>query len=194
MIHPKLRKGFPVVPRVKYLLRAPIVTQDTDYTCGVAALQSVLYFWDEDEEYFEPKLAKRLKANTKDGVVSAQIESFARNHDFKVDIKEGIELEELKKYIREGKPVIVLLQAWRSSPRIKWSRWKDGHFAVVIGYDSRNIYFMDTSTVGNYTYIPTKEFIDRWHDEDGGKKVKNFGIILWKGKRYFDDRIAVKMK
>ena len=39
-----------------------------------------------------------------------------------------------------------------------------------------------------------KEFIDRWHDEDGGKKVKNFGIILWKGKRYFDDRIAVKMK
>jgi predicted double-glycine peptidase len=190
----RIRKDRPIVRRIKNFIRVPIVGQDTNYTCGVAALQSVLYYWDESEDYFASRLAKRLKANIDDGVVSGQIEAFAKSRGFKVVIREKIQLNELKKYLKNGKPIIILLQAWRKSSAVKWSGWNEGHFAVAIGYDKENIYFMDPSTTGNYTFIPINEFMKRWHDRDGRSKVHQLGIIIWKGKPYFDDRIAVKMQ
>lgn len=33
----------------------------------------------------------------------------------------------------------------------------------IIGYDLERFYFMDPSTLANYTYIPVQEFEDRWH-------------------------------
>jgi hypothetical protein len=38
---------------------------------------------------------------------------------------------------------------------------------------------MDPATIGNYTYIPIPEFLDRWHDQDRPrKKLYNFGIVI----------------
>ena len=180
--------------QLKSLIRVPIVNQASDFTCGVAAMLSVLYYWDKKEDDYETNLAKRLKANGKDGVVSTQIKRYARSRGFKVLRKENMALEEIEDFIRDGKPVLVLLQAWPDSKRAAWKgKWKDGHFAVAIGSDAHNIYFMDPSTLGNYTYIPKKEFIDRWHDWDGDKQVCHLGVVIWRGRPSFDHRIVVKM-
>lgn len=60
--------------------------------------------------------------------------------------------------------------------------WDDGHYAVVVGYDQSNIYFMDPSTLGNYTCIPTEAFLTRWHDcyEEAGKVIRlnRFGMVF----------------
>ena len=182
-----------ILNQLKSLIHVPIVNQASDFTCGVAAMLSVLYYWDKKEDDYETKLAKRLKANDKDGVVSAQIKRYARSRGFKVLRKENMALEEIEDFIRGGKPVLVLLQAWPDSKRATWEGWKDGHFVVAIGSDAHNIYFMDPSTLGNYTYIPKKEFIDRWHDWDGYKQVHHLGVVIWRGRPSFDHRVVVKM-
>jgi predicted double-glycine peptidase len=183
-----------LLDQLKSLIRVPIVNQASDFTCGVAAMLSVLYYWDKKEDDYETNLAKRLKANDKDGVVSTQIERYARSRDFQVLRKEDMDLEEIEDFIRDGKPVLVLLQAWPDSKRAGWKgKWENGHFAVAIGSDVDNIYFMDPSMLGNYTYIPKKEFIARWHDRDGNKKVHHLGVVIWRGRPSFDHRVVVKM-
>ncbi len=186
-------KRLHLISRVKTLIRVPFVNQGTDHTCGVAATLSVLYFWDKTEIY-EDDLAKILHTNEKTGTVTDQIMRYADSQSFSVIRNENMTLEGLKQHIRDGKPVIVLLQAWPTTYETPWPRkFKDGHFAVAIGYSSKNIYFMDPSTVGNYTFIPNSEFLKRWHDIDGSKSVKKFGLIIWKKRPAYDDRVAVKL-
>jgi predicted double-glycine peptidase len=187
-------KEHPIISNVKHFIRVPIVSQDTDYTCGVAALQSILYYWDANYDYYATTLSFRLQANVNDGVLVDQMVHFARRRGYQAYRKEWMKFEELKDLILEGKPVIVLLQAWRSSLKVKWTAWEDGHFSVVIGFDAENVYLMDPSTLGNYTYIPINEFMDRWHDRDGRDKVSHLGLAIWKGRPCFDDRIAIRMK
>jgi hypothetical protein len=43
------------------------------------------------------------------------------------------------------------------------------------------------STLGNNTYIPVEEFLDRWHDRDQrGKELIHFGIVIDGKKRAYD--------
>ncbi len=44
----------------KNFIPIPIVNQATDYTCGVAAMLSVLYYWDKGEDDYEVELAIKL--------------------------------------------------------------------------------------------------------------------------------------
>jgi predicted double-glycine peptidase len=101
-------------------------------------------------------------------------------------------LDDLRDFIDKGEPVIVLIQAWAESP-VDYSRdWEDGHYVVAIGYDRDNVYFMDPSTLGNYTYLPNREFFDRWHDEDAGVQLNHFGMIITMEERerfYEPDRL-----
>lgn len=88
----------------------------------------------------------------------------------------NLSLASLKKNIDHQHPVIVLLQAWGDQSSYE-EEWEDGHYAIAIGYDHRNIYFMDPSS-NKYAFIGQKEFETRWHDKDSKHKLKNFGIIL----------------
>lgn len=185
-----------LLDQVKSLIRVPIVDQATDYTCGVASTLSVLYYWDDNQDDYEMELARHLKANRKDGVISEQIMRYASSHGFTVLKEDNMALKEVEEFIRDGKPVIVLLQAWPDSKKRRWKDdWRDGHFAVAVGSDTHNVYFMDPSTKGNYTYIPKKEFIDRWHDYDGDRReVYHLGIVIWRDEPSFDHRVIVKME
>lgn len=94
---------------------------------------------------------------------------------------------DINKEINERKKLVICeIQAWTDNPPVDYSKsYDEGHFVVAIGYDDSNIYFMDPCTVGNYTYIPNKELITRWHDtnmDDSGKiiKTENLGIVLWR--------------
>src|SRR5205823_4615259 len=62
--------------------------------------------------------------------------------------------------------------------------WDDGHWVVAVGYDKNNLYFMDPSTAGRYTYIPKAQFLERWHDIMGkdNKHVQHISIFI-KGTR-----------
>jgi len=174
------------------ILRVPLTRQTSEYTCGVAVMQSLLYYLDDDDDYSEETLAKELKADPAEGTSYRAMADFAVSKGYRVEVRTGMSLDELRHYIDEGKPVVVLIQAWAESP-VDYSRdWEDGHYAVAIGYDRENIYFMDPSTLANYAYLPNREFLDRWHDKDKGERLDHFGLIISRpgsGKSYDPDRV-----
>lgn len=159
-------------------IRVPLTRQSRDYTCGTAALQSVLAYY--GAEFREDELEKALKSNQKDGTTYLEMARFALNKSFQVDIVKEMKFERLKSDIENGLPIICLIQAWPEHSVDYKSDWEDGHYVVAIGFDINNIYFMDPSTLGNYTYIPVAEFLSRWHDTDGKERLQNFGMVISK--------------
>lgn len=168
----------------KNFIYVPLTRQATDYTCGVGVTQSIFMYY--GDEYMEGELAKELKADPNEGTSYHNIDSFAKSNGYKVNIMKNMTLDQLKKNIDSKKPVIVLIQAWSEKPVDYKNDWEDGHYSIVIGYDSNRIYLMDPSTLGNYTYIPTKDFLDRWHDVDIKEKLFNFGMTIEKSKTKYN--------
>jgi predicted double-glycine peptidase len=156
----------------------PVTRQATDYTCGASALQSVMRYY--GDEYMEKELADTLKSDPNEGTGYHNIADFSQAQGYRVNIYKNMKFTDLKKLINGKKPVMVLLQAWSDEQTDYKNDWEDGHYAVVIGYDDKNVYFMDPSTLGNYTFIPVQQFLDRWHDTDGTEKLYNFGIVVEK--------------
>jgi predicted double-glycine peptidase len=172
------------------IIRLPLTRQATDYTCGVAALQSVLAFW--GDEHREDELSRLLKAGKVHGTAYRRMEKYARDHGYDVETRKNMSIDDLKHELDKRLPVIVLIQAWPTKP-VDFSRdWVDGHYVVAIGYDGQIIYFMDPSTLGNYTYIPTQQFIERWHDTDLKEKLRHFGMIVSREKSSYEPD-AVKL-
>jgi predicted double-glycine peptidase len=164
--------------KVDRLISVPLCRQATDYTCGAAALQSVLGFYGEDIR--EGELAEKLKSNSKDGTAYHEIADFARSRGCSVQVKTGASLGDLKKWLNSRQPVICLIQAWPDR-QVKYADdWEDGHYVVAVGYDAKNIYFMDPSTLGNYTYIPIPQFLERWHDKDQHEHLSHFAMLVTK--------------
>lgn len=184
----------PAVKLPANLIKLPLVRQATDYTCGVAALQSVLAYYGEESR--EDQLAKKLKANYHNGTAYQHIADFSRKLGFTVLINKQMTLADLKSAIDKKLPVILCIQAWGDGPASNnyKDKWDDGHYVVAAGYDEENIYFMDPSTLGNFAYIPTREFLERWHDTDGKERLSNFGMIISKEKSGYTPDIATFME
>ena len=173
------------IEEVDNLIQVPLVRQARDYTCGVSALRSLLLYY--GEEYGELELTKMIGASPRQGTSYRSIIRFANQkfqdplkRNFQMQIKTYMTMEDLRQLIDQGKPTIVLLQAW-GNPGVNWkTEWNEGHYAVVVGYDENNIYFMDPSILGHYAFIPIEEFLDRWHDRDPvtGEKLIRSGLVI----------------
>ena len=173
------------------LIRVPMTRQATDYTCGVAAVQSVLGYYGEDVH--EHALYAELHPEPVMGTNTHDIAALLNARGFEVFVATGAELSDLKKSLDSGKPVIVALQAWGNMPDYT-DEWEQGHFAVAIGYDDKNIYFMDPSTLGQYTYIPSQEFLARWHDYEKEGRLIRFMMTASRKKPAYDPEKILHME
>jgi len=181
--------SYPSINDVPNLIRLPLTRQATDHTCGVASLQSILFYY--GLEIREDNLAVELHT-TIDGTPYWNMVSFAKSQGFEVSVATNLTLDDLRKNIDLRRPVLVAIQAWMNPP-VDWSTYDEGHYVVVVGYDAANFYFMDPSTLGHYTYIPITEFLARWHDMGAdGTHLDQFGIVMTKvpAVPYDPDRIT----
>lgn len=178
------RRAIPRRSDVPSLLPVPLVRQATDYTCGVSALQAVLQYY--GVSYREDVLARTLKADPQKGTDCKEIRRFAESLGFTIEERTGMSLDDLRGLLDRRLPVIVLLQAWPDHPVDYASDWEDGHYAVAVGYDEANLYFMDPSTLGNYTYIPNARFVVRWHDRDDHSVYEHYGMAVSKPRSAHD--------
>jgi predicted double-glycine peptidase len=182
-------------PRLQHL---PMVRQSTPYTCGAAALQSILYYY--GQEFREDNLARELKTNPDQGTDYHEIIRFAQSKGLTAEAAEGMTVEDLRRAVGAGRPVMVAFQAWGDKPETYAEDWEDGHYSIIIGVDSKCVYLMDPSTLGNYTFIPIPEFVGRWHDaytnRDGRKiQLVHFGITFdSKAKPVFDPKAIMPLK
>lgn len=176
----------------KHLIPVPLTRQATDYTCGAAALQSVLGYYGENIR--EQALAKELRSDSVNGTKYENIAAFAKRHGLSVRVMRNATIESLCKILDDGIPAICLIQAWPER-KVNYAKdWDDGHYVVAVGYDQNNIYFMDPCTLGNYTYIPKPEFLERWHDKTTGEKLVHFAMAMKKAKPAFDPLEIKKME
>jgi predicted double-glycine peptidase len=180
------------VSQASKLIRLPLIRQATEYTCGTAAVLSVLaYFGDS---YFEDALAKQLATNSRTGTYYKRIIEFGRAHGYSVQADSAMTVDALKQFIDEGTPVICLIQAWAGKTVDYGSDVKDGHYVVAVGYDSQNIYFMDPWSLGNLTYLSYGELLSRWHDVQKGTRIEHLGIAIRKDKPALDMQAVRKMQ
>jgi predicted double-glycine peptidase len=162
----------------------PMVRQATPYTCGVACLESILYYY--GQEWREDNLAKELKTTQEQGTDYHEIVRFAESKGLKAVAAEGMTVDDLRRACQSGNPVMVAFQAWGDRPESYANDWDDGHYSIVVGVDSRSVFLMDPSTLGNYTFIPIPEFEMRWHDsytdrENRTIRLVHFGIAFSAG-------------
>lgn len=160
---------------VMKMLDFPILRQTFEYDCGAIALQAVFAYY--GFELGEGIIMREIKTSRR-GTHFENIVRIAKKHGFKVNFKE-MNLDQIRSYIDRKIPVIILLQAWSEKARKKWMKdWKDGHYAVVIGYGRNKVYFEDPYSF-NRVFLPDKGLIERWHDKSGKKKYVNYGLAVY---------------
>ena len=156
-----------------------IVRQSFDYDCGVKALQAVMEYY--GVEMREDELLEELKTN-EHGTNYADMITLAKKKGFRVFAEDGVSLEKLHGFIDDGRPVIVLVQAWADKYMSleEWeSDYENGHYVVVIGHENNIVIFEDPASPRR-TWMTEDEFLARWHDKDPrtGKKLNNFAMVL----------------
>jgi hypothetical protein len=82
---------WPSVRRVPNLISVPLVYQSNDYTCGISALQSVLYYYGKD--FRQDELVKALEPDPIKGTNYKRIAEFVRSLGLRVDIFTDIGIE-----------------------------------------------------------------------------------------------------
>lgn len=156
-----------------------VARQTYDFDCGAAALQVVMEYY--GVEIRGDKIRKELKTN-ENGTSYVDMIALAQKQGFQVFASEGVTLEQLKRFVDDGYPVIVLVQAW-AEKYMTLAEWKkdydNGHYVVVIGYQDNIIIFEDPASCRR-TWLTEKEFLARWHEFDNktGRKLEQFAMVL----------------
>ena len=159
------------------LISLPLVGQATFYTCGVAVLQSVLFY--NGIECRQDVLELAVGSSPSHGTGIKNMCAFLNDNGIKADLKQGITLEGLMENLDSGRVVICLMQAWNDEPGHDYSdTWSDGHYVTAIGYDDERVYFMDPYSIANYAYVEKGDFLNRWHGVNLGERYVNAGIVV----------------
>nr|WP_319537460.1 C39 family peptidase [uncultured Methanospirillum sp.] len=167
----------PPDPDAILISSVPEVIQSTRYSCGASSLQAVLRFWGFCVE--ERDLMTRLETSPGRGTDPEKIVSIASSYGLDAYLLQQVTTKDLTESLKQGVPVIVIAQAWNGYEENgiwvtvdpdRWDDvWNDGHYMVVIGIDSRNVYFEDPALLGTRGVIPIDEFLSRWHFRMGGE-------------------------
>lgn len=182
-----------------FLNGIPDVRQPSDYSCGPTSLQAVLNYYGIDKKVDD--IINLTHSSPDQGTAPENIVAAARQFGLNGEIKEGLTIEDLQKYIKGKIPVIIDCQAWANQhDDINWTQdIEDGHYMVVIGVDKDNIYFEDPAILGSRGIIPRYEFLDRWHDEyidpisGQNKTTYHMGIIIT-GKQPGPRQVVMEVK
>jgi predicted double-glycine peptidase len=180
------------IPAPPRLIPVPLVRQRTAFSCGDAAVLAVLRYYEPSRYGATPESSLYAPLHTTPELgTEPQPMAVYLSHEpgLAAEVRWStppsvIPVEDLERAVDRGEPTIVAVQAWQPVPTVKnlkpWvTDWDDGHYLVVIGYDARNLYFMDPSTADHYTYIPVGEFADRWHDVLGAENTHTQHIAIF---------------
>lgn len=168
-------------------IQVPLIRQKYTYTCGVAALQAVMVYYNVYPDTQE-KLIESLKADPIVGTEPENIIKFAKKKGLKTKEFHEMTLKQLKTQIDQHHPVICLIQAW-GKPE-EYIDGYSGHYVTAVGYDEINFYFVDPAIEGVLGFLPIEEFERRWYFSDSKEVLKQYGIAIWKSKFQYVQRFV----
>ncbi len=191
-------------------VEVPLIRQGTTYSCGIAAMHSLLrwasYDWDINDEYLMEDCGTTRENGTTYQSILAYIQ---KTGELEVTWQEEMTAEELKKVINNGGVVMMPLQAWEykeTSPD-EWvsfdaedyrDYWASGHWVIACGYNDSGVLFMDPGTAGCYTAMTWADMEIRWHDspdyiDDNTPFIKyeHCGMVVYKtGTEEYDRQVV----
>lgn len=174
----------------KVMLDFPRVRQSANFTCGAAALQSVLAYYGKD--FPERVLTQKLGTDREDGTDYERIAKFAIKCGLRTFLG-SLEFSEIQRAIDKRWPVILAIQAYADKTADEYEDgYENGHYVVVIGYDKSGLYFADP-VMYHRGYLSYEECAKRWHDKDKSEKLQNLGIIIT-GTPKFDNDAAKRIE
>jgi predicted double-glycine peptidase len=158
-------------------IKVPLVRQATDYSCGVAVMQSILHCFGESVR--EDELARELCSGAEHGTNHRNMVELLAQQGIAHETVHGMSDQQLRDALDLGQPVIIVFQAWADDPTLDYQEaWEDGHYSIVIGYNSERVFLMDPSTLGHFTHLSFSELDARWHDYDEHGRYHRMGIII----------------
>lgn len=166
--------GFRKASRPK-MLGVPHHRQETDWSCGAAAVRAVLLHFGHDVP--EPKLRDALGSTAKNGTEYTKMVDYLNGVTGVQAVAQTMTLDGLKKCVDTGCPVIVDLQAWGDKTDYS-DEWDDGHYVVLDGYDATTLFFMDPASDDQIVTLPAADLNDRWHDVAGYGRLNHLGIVV----------------
>jgi tetratricopeptide (TPR) repeat protein len=138
--------------QVLYLQTVPPVAQKA-YQCGPAALESVLRYWGQNGD--ADLIGKSLYKPGTRGVLNFSLTSYLRTRGLWTQTREGSNGTDLKQWLRQGIPPIVMLDTGTL-----WARTY--HFVVLKGFnDASKIFYANTGEAETQS-INYREFDRRW--------------------------------
>jgi predicted double-glycine peptidase len=169
----------------------PDVQQGDGFSCGAASLMSVCSYYHVGPRDLD-SYRRELGTTEEEGTYYGKIKDYARKLGLTAKVETAemtkMSIDKLKDYLGKGIPVICSIQAW-GGDKADYDKDGNGHYVVAIGYDEKNIYFMDpyanhenVIAKPRYAYLSEKEFERRWHEDetmkkDIGKKNEKFNKL-----------------
>lgn len=128
--------------------------------CGPASLKMILEYW--GAEHSEEEIALRCKRDPELGTDDESIKTAAESYGFEVEIENNASFEAIEQWLQRGVPVLV---NWFTRGRSDYSDEEvpDGHYSVVVGLDTKNIYLQDPET-GGLRVLDRDDFMRVWFD------------------------------
>jgi hypothetical protein len=145
----ELRPGLET--RGAYIEGVPFYKQSED-TCGPAALASILAFRGHPESL--ESITERIYLPELRGTLPMDMEAYAQKAGFRTKSMHGA-IGELKAHIRNGKPVIAMLD-------LGYKLYRKPHYVDVIGYDDGNEVFIVHDGSAPNSLISYNIFNKRW--------------------------------
>jgi uncharacterized protein len=180
----------------KVKVHVPEVSQSTGFSCGAVALQAVFKHYGVKKS--EEEMIKLLGSNSEDGTTTESLVKVARRFGFHTRAKHNMDISDLKKWLNDKKPVIVVMQAKGTEKEYKnYKKLDKGHYVVAIGYDKDWLYFEDPSSdmKGKRGKIAINDFSRRWKDVDGDNAIRyRWGLAVWKNQAYRHHHVVKKVK
>ncbi len=118
-----------------------------------------------------------LAGTRRSGTSCAGMVRVLRYFGLPIRAREGMTVAELRRGIDRGWPTLCTLQAYRSSSRPYRELWSEGHWAGAIGHHGPWMLFADPSAF-HTTWQADEELSERWHDIDGGRRIRHWGCMI----------------
>jgi hypothetical protein len=142
----------------KTLLKVNSFQQTTEYSCGPAAVLSLLHHYGRSGE--ELRIAEEMGTSTQTGTTPEQMSNWLNNNGFQASWHEEGSLEMIRENLANNVPTLL-----------EWSDW-GGHWVLVVGYDTRN-----TESISDDVII----FADPYDRHDDAKD----GLTWFNAERFY---------
>ncbi len=151
----------------EFFLPVGNLNQITNYACGAAALKIVLDYY--DKPLTQHTIMQLVETTKEKGTDAKGIVSAAKKLGFKVIWKQGWTIEEIKKSLKKGIPIIVNFQLAHKKG--------EGHYAVIIGFTKNEFILSDPHSNFSYRKVDIKTFMEHWYELEDNTKREGIALI-----------------